>query len=166
MNKNTRKPLLAAVATYAAMLTLYFIATGIAKADNKFPVTKFEATQQHFTEDNRVVAATPEVWKVDISPALNFKMNKGNPWKAIGFIIILAVGAFMVLVALDKINFEKAQGNYVIWVGFTIAVACLIASYSSSLVSNYVELSREQYEAIKDSPDKLAELFTNKKLIQ
>lgn len=149
-------------AIYLVILAAFFIALSIVKSNNHFKVVHFAEVKSEVGADGKAAVGSPEVYQVNISPALTYKLSKGYTvfWRNAGGVILVLLGVFLVLVSMGVIELEKSWANVIIYLSMVLAAACIFGAYSSAFVSNYVELSKDAYEAIKDSPDKLAELFS------
>lgn len=158
------KSLKPALIIYAVFVAFFIIGVLYVTSSKNFEVTHFPKVEQKIHADGRYTAGSEEYYEVNISPALAWKEGKGKGWRMIGIVVLAAVGVFMGFVATDKIRMKAY--HWPIYLGLAIAAACIFAAYSSTYANNAVKLSKEQYEQVKDSREKLSELFTSKELIR
>ena len=159
------KQLLPAIATYILIVLFFTIATGHIKNNNEFKVRHSDAVAQTVDAEGRYVAGSPEIYHVDISPALTWKLSKGftKTGRTIGVILLVVLAGLFIVRGLDLVEFPGATFNYAIWIVMVAAAACLYGAYSSAYANNFVEVSAETFSKYKDS---LQELFTNRALIR
>ena len=153
------KPIHYILAVFIAVSAVFFLVRAGIRADNKFEVVHFEEVKSEPGPDGRAAVGSPEVYQVRISPALAWNKADGgaNIWIIIGFIVLALTAVYIGLAAADVLP-SKPNIHYA-FVGLAITLACWLAAYSSRFVSNYVELSKAQYEQVKDNPEALEKLF-------
>lgn len=159
------KPAAIAVAVLAG---IFLLVNALISSNNNFKVTHFQEVKQEFTKDGRVVAGWPEVYQVRISPALTWELSKNNThvWRNIAWIILIVAGVFIGLQAADTFDLGKQGSNNITFVLLIAAFACYIGAYSSAFDNNYRELSKDQYEKVKDDKEALKKLFIDKDYIR
>lgn len=152
----------APAALFVSLVAVFFIALNIVKKDNDFKVTHFGEVKSEVGVDGRAAVGSPEIYQVRISPALTYKLSKNYTavWRNAGGVVLLLLGVFIALLALSVIELEKSGANVIIYGLMVIAAGCIFGAYSSAFANNYVDLSKEAYEAVKDSPEKLEALFS------
>lgn len=156
----------AGIALYVIFLAGFLLSFIIIKSSKNFPVTYNPAIEQTVSADGRYVAGSAEYYEVQISPALNWQLGKGKVWRWIGLVVLVALGIYIILAATDVIILPRASVNYPLYVLLVIAAACIFASHSASLGSNKINLPKEKYLEVKDSRDKLTELFTSREFVR
>lgn len=159
------KPIYVVLAVFAAVFSVFFFVRAGIKSDNKFEVVKFNEVKSEVGADDRAPVGSPEVYQVRISPALAWKKADGSArlWIVIGFVVLALTSIYIGLAGAEVLP-SKPNIHYA-FVGLAITLACWLAAYSSRYVSNYVELSKDAYEQVKDNPAALEKLF-DKKLIK
>lgn len=151
---------------WACILGIFLIALIYVKANNNFEVVHYPEAEQTVGEDGRYVAGNAEFYEVYISPALNWEMGKGKAWRVVFWIVMLAVGGFMVLWGMDKIGFTRTEGNYILFISLAIAAASLFASYSAALGENKLTLTPEKYKVLKDDKGAIKAEFELKEYVR
>src|SRR6185295_2226722 len=86
---------------YGAILLAFIFCIAHIKHKKDFKVVHFARVDQTVGADGRYVAGSPEVYQVQISPALCWKLSKHGTgfWRAAGWVVILLIGVFIVLMA-------------------------------------------------------------------
>jgi len=153
------KPIYYVLAVFVVVSLVFFAVRAGIKSDNNFEVTHFAEVKPEPGADGRAAVGSTEVYQVRISPALAWNKADGgaNIWIIIGFIVLALTAVYIGLSAADVLP-SKPNIHYA-FVGLAITLACWLAAYSSRFVSNYVELSKAQYEQVKDNPEALEKLF-------
>jgi hypothetical protein len=153
-----------------AGLALVLLFVGLKPRSTEFKVTHFQEVQQTITEDGRYVAGSPEVYQVGISPALAWELSKSGTWfwRTAAWVALVGLAVFLALFAAGVISFGvgSVAGNYIIFVLLAIAAACYFAAYSAAFSNNYIELSKEKYDAVKGDKAKIEQLFREKPFIK
>ena len=100
---NWKAGLIAAIVLAAVFIGM----TAYVKSQKEFKVTHFDAVEQTVDADGGYVAGSPEVYKLDISGALAWKMTgeKTKVYKVLAWVIIGLVVLFVLIVASDLIDF-------------------------------------------------------------
>lgn len=150
-----------AAAMWLVIVAVFFFCTNAVKKDNKFKVTHFQEVKSEVGSDGRAAVGSPEIYQVRISPSLTWDLSKNGTgfFRTAGWIIILLLGVFMALSVTGTLELGKQGFNLIVFISLVAAAACIFGAYSSAFSNNYVDLSKEAYEAIKDSPEELAALF-------
>lgn len=153
------KPLHYILVVYVAVAAVFFLVQAGIKSDKKFEVVHFEEVKPEVGPDGRAAVGSPEVFQVRISPALAWAKADGpaKRWIVIGFVVLVFTAVYIGMAAANVL--PSKPNIHFAFVGLAITLACWIAAYSSRFVSNYVELSKEQYEQVKDNPEALEKLF-------
>lgn len=151
------KPIYLVAICLAVTVAIFFGVRGLILSDNKYPVKHFTEVERTTDKFGRTPAGSPEVFQVQISPALAWKKGDSGSvtWIVIGFVIVALTAVYAALAHLFII---KGNIHYA-FVGMALTLACWLAAYSSRFVSNYVELSKTEYELVKDNPQALEKLF-------
>ena len=166
MKKLTKSFLIA----FAALSMIFIGMTMIVKSDKKFEVRHSEAVAQTVLPGGGYVAGSPDIYKVDISPALTWELTKKNTgvWRGIAWALLLTAALFVSLYDLGYIGFSPSSSapGTILFVILAAAIACFIAAFSSAFANNFVEVSPERYYQIKDNADSLKALFLNREYIR
>jgi len=159
MKKLTKSFLIA----FAALSMIFIGMTLVVKSDKKFEVRHSPAVQQESLPGGGYTAGSPEIYKVDISPALMWELQKKNTgvWRGIAWALLIGCAVFMALFDLGYIGFAPSSmaPGVIMFVILAAAIACYIAAFSSAYANNFVEVSPERYYQIKDNADSLKALF-------
>lgn len=146
-----------------ALITLvifgaFQIATWYIKSQKKFNVRHSEAVEQTVTSTGGYVAGSPEIYKVDISPALAWEKARVHNavWHNLALILIVLTAVFITLMGTNTIELNPRGAGAIVFVTLGLALACWFAAYSSLFSNNFVELNKETYELFKNN---LADLF-------
>jgi hypothetical protein len=158
-----------AVALVALVAIFAGLTAGI-KSSKKFEVKHFAEVTTEYGTDGRAAVGSPEVYQVRISPALTWELARNNTktWRTIAWVLVFVFAGFVSLFANGWISFGEGSNapNYIIGIIWAAAFACYIGAYSSAHANNYKDLSKEDYEYVKDDPVKLRELFIDKPYIR
>lgn len=146
-----------ALSCFVAVGLAFVLASAHINSQKEFNVVHFAAVSTEPGEDGRAAAGSPEVYQVQISPALAWQKGDGSvkAFRNIAMVILLLVAAYLALVETNKIS----GSIHYAFIGLVIAAACYFGAYSSAFANNYKELSKEQYEQVKDNPEALKALF-------
>ena len=153
--------------TLAALVLIFVGMTNRIKNGDNFKVVHFQEVKAEYGADGRAAVGSPEVYKIEISPAVNWEMSRNGTgvWRAFAWVMLVVCAAFIMLYGSGVISFGVGTNapNY-IWAGtLAIALACYIAAYSSAFTNNYIELSKAEYEKVKGDKAAIKQLFLNKK---
>lgn len=152
-----KKEILAALSVLAVVAAVFVIATMAIRSNNKFKVVHFAEEKSVVGADGRASVGSPEVYQINISPALAWKKmdSKVKAWRNIAIILLLVTAVYIGLSSTGQI-----QGSiHLAYVGLALSLASFFAAYSSAFVSNYKELNKEEYELIKDDQKAIEALF-------
>jgi hypothetical protein len=154
----------------AVMLAIVFIVKFSLKSDKHFRITHNTEVLQTPTPNGGYVAGSPESYTIEASGAVAAKLVEKNNaiWVYIGFALLALAVIWIVVVTNDIITIgeNSTAGNNVMGVLVGLALPCFIAAYSSAYVSNAKTITPQEYNAIKDSPDEIANLFLGKDYIR
>lgn len=155
---------------FAALAGIFLLLIAAVKSDKDFRVTKFDEVKSEYGPDGRAPVGSPEVYQIRPSAAYTWEMTKHNTglWRTLAWVFIVAGAVYIFAYGTDLLSFEvgsRAPGA-IFAVILAAAAACIFAAYSSAYDNNYVEVSKEKYEAIKDDPAALQSLFDGKDYIR
>lgn len=158
--KNYKK---AVLAFFALVLVFIFVHLYI-KSNTNFHVVHFQEVEQKVDEDGKYTAGSPEVYHVEISPSLCWELSKNGTgaWRFFAWLLIAVAAIYISLAASNKIH----GNNLHVFVILALSLGCYIGAYSSAFSNNYVEVSKEKYEQIKDNKSELKQLFLDRDLIK
>lgn len=155
---------------FFALAGLFLALTIGIKKSKDFKVQHFQEVKSEVGVDGRAAVGSPEIYQVRMSAALAWELSSKytGVWRTIALILIIAFGAFVALYGSGVISFGIGTNapNYVAFLIWALAAACYFGAYSSAHNSNYRDLTKDQYEAVKGDPVKLRALFTDKPIIR
>lgn len=134
----------------------------------KFEIRHSDEVLQTTTMDGRYVAGSPEIYQVKISKALVWELSRNNTkfWRSVAWFLLLILACFLLMFGNGWVSFgEGGNPNILMFVIAGAALACYIAAFSSASENNWREISPERYQRVKDNPDSLKALFTDRDYI-
>ena len=164
MNKELFKKLLPAFIAFVAVTAYFTISMYGVKHNEKFAVKTSTAVEQTVDpETGQYVAGSPAITHVKISPALawEFSSQHNKVFIFLGYLLLLALFALFIAAALEYLP-EGFPFNIAVGVCLAIIMAFFFAAYSSMQQNNWIEMSPEKFEMVKDN---LEQLFRDKKNI-
>ena len=154
------KPILIVFAVVA--VAIVGLTIGITQSKS-FKVTHHPEVKQEVTKDGRYTAGSPEIYKVNISKSLAWRLTKKNTavWLFLGIGLLIAAGLFIAAVDIGYINFKAGDnsGSYIAFAMICAGFACYLAAYSSAFANNFKELTPEEYNAVRDNQKAMEDLF-------
>lgn len=111
----------------------------------------------------------PEINRYHISTSLAWEATNDGAaglFKAVGVIIFAAFGVFLFLLGTDRIILPKDSTNRYVFIVLVVVAACLFAAYSSTYVSNWIDVTPDQHKVIQENKSILVETFKAKELIK
>ncbi len=159
------KPLLIAVVALAA---IFLLAGGHIKSQKEFKVVHFQEVKSEVGSDGRAAVGSPEVYQIQISPALTWELSKNytGVWRTLAWVVLILLGAFIGLQSMDTFDLGKSGSTHISYVGLCVAFGLYLGAYSSAFSTNYKEVDKATYEQIKDDPAAKAELFKESQLLR
>lgn len=148
--------IIAAIVFVAVGLVFVFCNAHI-KSQKDYKVVHFAAVSSEPGPDGKAAVGAPESFKVEISPALAWEKGDG-PVKAFRNIALVLLILTAVYIALSESGVITGSIHYA-FVGLVLSLGCYLGAYSSAFSNNYKELTKEQYEAVKDNPEAMKALF-------
>lgn len=152
-----KKTSIIAAIVFAAVGLVFVLCNMHIRSQKNFKVVHFSEVSSEVGPDGRAAAGAPESFKVEISPALAWEKGDGavKIFRNIALILLILVAVY---IALSEAGVITGSIHYA-YVGLLISLACYLGAYSSAFTSNYKELTKEQYEAVKDNPEAMKALF-------
>lgn len=148
--------IIAAIVFVAVGLVFVFCNIHI-KSQKNFKVVHFSEVSTEVGPDGRAAAGAPESFKVEISPALAWEKGDGSVkiFRNIALILLILVAVY---IGLSETGVITGSIHYA-FLGLGISLGCYLGAYSSAFSNNYKELTKEQYEAVKENPEAMKALF-------
>jgi hypothetical protein len=146
-----------ATAVFAVVAIVFIFCTQYIKSQKHFKVVHFSEVKSEVGPDGRAAVGSPEVFQVQISPALAWEKGDHNVagWRNFSLIMLILSAVYIALAQTGVIT-GSIQFAFV---GLAISLASYFAAYSSAFSNNYKEISAQQYELLKDNPAALKALF-------
>lgn len=156
------KTLKAALMTYVSMLLFIVIAIIYVKSNNEIKVDHFAAIPQTVGADGRYTAGSQEFYVAHISPSLTWDIEQPSVWLILGIVVLAVAGIFLALWATDRIQPDRGSGGVMTFGFFAVAATMIFAAFSTRLANTTIQLTPEQYEAVKGNQKAMEQLFINK----
>lgn len=147
---------------------IFIAATAYIKSNNNFKVVPFGEVKSEVGADGRAAVGSPEIYQIQASPAVIWKLSKKNTgvYKTIGWIVLIIAAGFITIQKMDTFDLGRAGSNIISYALLVISFSFYFAAYSSAFSNNYVEVTKVKYEQVKDDPAQLEQLFMDREYIR
>jgi hypothetical protein len=150
------------------LAAIFIGAASYIKSNNNYKVVHFKEVKSEVGPDGRAAVGAPESYKIEVSPASIWNKTKSNTgkYKAVAWVFLIVAAAFITIQKMDTFDLGRSGSNLITYSLMVIALSFFIAAYSSAFANNYVEMSKAEYDQVKDDPAKIEQLFKDREYIR